>query len=231
MLAGTLSRCGYYMGQHLIPADDANPRGYFEDDEINAINEALLAPVTPVHTRPAYGWRWLAAVPVGTRIDCPLELAARIAAQTARSPSCFKDPRFCYTLPAWRSFLPDAVFLCVFREPSRTAHSILKECRTADYLAGLPMDFPEAVRVWTLMYSHVLKVHRNAGQWLFFHYDQLFHRDSLVKLEAALGVVANGQFPDPDLKRSPAEGHAGAEALAVYARLCELADYQIGALP
>jgi hypothetical protein len=224
MLAGILSQSGYHMGEHLIPADESNPKGYFEDDEINAINEELLAPTTPVHTQPANGWRWLAAVPVGTRIDCPPDLATRIAAQTARSPFCFKDPRFCYTLSAWRPFLADAVFLCVFREPSRTAHSILRECRTADYLAGLPMDFEEAVRVWTLMYGHVLNVHRHAGRWLFFHYDQLFCRESLEKLESLLGVAANGQFPDPCLKRSPADGHAGAEAVAVYARLCKLAE-------
>ena len=71
MLAGTLRGAGYYMGAHLLPADEANPRGYFEDDEINAINEALLAAVTPAYSEPAYGWRWLAAVPVGAEVPCP----------------------------------------------------------------------------------------------------------------------------------------------------------------
>src|SRR5690349_12501793 len=103
MLAGTLCGAGYYMGEHLVPANEANPKGFFEDDEINAINEALLAPLTP-RRRPAYGWRWLASVPVGTPFACPPELGQRIQAQTARAPFCFKDPRFCYTLPAWRRF-------------------------------------------------------------------------------------------------------------------------------
>jgi hypothetical protein len=228
LLAGVLARAGYYMGEHLIPSDDANPKGYFEDDEVNAINEALLAPVTPAHSRPAYGWRWLAAVPLGTAIPCPADLAARIAAQTARSPFCLKDPRFCYTLPAWRPFLPDTVFLCVFREPSRTAQSILKECRSADYLAGLPMDFAGAVEVWTLMYRHILKVHRHAGDWLFFHYDQLLEDGPLAKLDGALGVLADRQFPDPRLKRSAAEGEVGGPALEVYSQLCELAGYRGG---
>src|SRR5215471_14327363 len=100
MLAGSLRSAGYYMGEHLIPADAANPKGYFEDDEINDINEALLAPLTPSRSRPACGWRWLAAVPVGTPIPCPPEITERIKAQTDQSPFCFKDPRFCYTLPA-----------------------------------------------------------------------------------------------------------------------------------
>src|SRR5262245_2147263 len=185
MLAGTLRLAGYYMGEHLIPADASNPRGYFEDDEINSINEALLAPVTPHLSRPNYGWRWLASVQVGTAIDCPPEIALRIEAQTAYSPFCFKDPRFCYTLPAWRPWLADTVYLCVFREPARTAQSILKECREADYLQGLPMDFIGAVEVWTRMYRHILEVHRHDGEWLFFHYAQLLADASIRRLEAA----------------------------------------------
>ena len=80
------------MGAHLIPADESNPKGYFEDDEINAINEALLTPLTPTFHRPSYGWRWLAQVPVGTPITCPPAIAKRIEAQTHRVPYAFKDP-------------------------------------------------------------------------------------------------------------------------------------------
>jgi hypothetical protein len=225
MLAGSLRLAGYYMGAHLIPADETNPKGFFEDDEINAINEALLTPLTPELSVPGYGWRWLASVPVGTGIECPPELASRIEAQTAHAPFCFKDPRFCYTLPTWRPFVADAVFLCVFREPARTAQSILKECREADYLHGLPMDFTGAVAVWTLMYRHVLEVHRHEGEWLFFHYDQLFSEAAVCRLETTLGIAADRQFPDAKLKRTPAAGIVGAEAAQVYEKLIELAQY------
>src|SRR5262249_31665720 len=87
LLAGTLRLAGYYMGEHLIPADASNPKGYFEDDEINAINEGLLAQVTPPRSRPASGWRWLATVPVGTPIPCPPEIAKRIQTQIGNSPA------------------------------------------------------------------------------------------------------------------------------------------------
>jgi hypothetical protein len=223
MLAGALRSSGYYMGEHLIPADGTNPKGYFEDDEINAINEALLAPVTPGLSRPAYGWRWLASVPVGITLPGSADLSERIARQTARAPFCFKDPRFCYTLPAWRRFLSDAVFLCIFREPARTAHSIVKECQQADYLQGLPIDFARAVEVWTLMYRHILEVHAQVGEWLFLHYDQLFESSAFAKLEAALGVRPDRKFPEPKLKRSVADGEVGPVAGRVYGRLCELA--------
>jgi hypothetical protein len=168
----------------------------------------------------------LACVPVGTRLSCPPEIARRIEAQTARAPFCFKDPRFCHTLAVWRPFLAGAVFLCVFREPARTANSIVKECRTADYLEGLPMDFASAVEVWALMYRHILEVHQHTGEWLFLHYEQLLDHSALSRVEAALGVTADRCFPEPNLKRSPADGDAGAAAREVYEQLCELAGYR-----
>jgi hypothetical protein len=225
MLAGTLGQAGYYMGEHLVPADEGNPKGYFEDDEINAINEELLYPVTPVAWQGRYGWRWFASIPLGTPLAASPALAGRMQAQTSRTPFCFKDPRFCYTLPAWRPFLPDTRCLCVFREPMRTARSIVKECQTADYLAGLPMDLGQALEVWTLMYRHVLEVHRHSGEWVFLHYDQLFQDSGLDRVQAALGMPVDRRFPDPGLKRSSAEGPLPSDTLRVYRDLCQLAGY------
>ena len=45
MVAGSLAKAGYFMGSSLIPARSANPKGFFEDVEVNMINESLLAPL------------------------------------------------------------------------------------------------------------------------------------------------------------------------------------------
>src|SRR5262249_15439374 len=127
---------------------------------------------------------------------------------------------------AWRPFLPDAVFLCIFREPARTAHSIIKECQTADYLAELPMDFRQAVDVWTLMYRHIVEVHRHRGHWLFFHYNQLCSGEAFATLAASLGVPVDRDFPDRALRRSAMEGTITPAALELYGQLCELAGYR-----
>ena len=222
MLAGTLSAAGYYIGDCLIEANEANPKGFFEDYEVNAINEELLTPLTP---RFEYGWRWLASVDVGTPIPSVSWLDDRMATLTSKSPFCFKDPRFCYTLPVWRPFLPDTVFLCIFREPARTANSIVTECRTAKYLSGFPMDFQRAIEVWTLMYRHILTVHRHIGDWLFLHYDQLVNGAVIHTLEELLGVNVTRTFADVQLKRSPCEGNVSPMALDVYRELCTLAHY------
>src|SRR5262249_19208357 len=142
MLAGTLHASGYFAGDRLIPGDAANPKGYFEDREFDSINEALLAQVTPPRpgaelgrgagagdVQPVYNWRWLAQVPAGTSIDCPPCLVKRMSARLGQTPFAFKDPRLCYTLPAWRPYAPDAAMLCIFREPGRTADSMVTFCQ------------------------------------------------------------------------------------------------------
>jgi hypothetical protein len=233
MLAGSLKVAGYYMGEHLWEPRDSNPLGFFEDEEINAINELLIAGVTKPRPRgilarahrgrPTFGQRWLSRVPVGTPIPCPVELRARIQTQAMRAPFSFKDPRFCYTLPVWRPFVGDAAFLCIFREPSRTAQSILKECRDVPYLHDLSMSFTRAVQVWILMYRHVLETHRHAGDWLFLHYDQVLNGSASSRIRALLGVEPDPLVPKPVLKRSPARGRVGQAAQDVYRQLCGLA--------
>ena len=233
LLAGTLSCAGYYVGANLIAARDENPKGFFEDREINSINEALLAEVTPRNPtsdiRPGdedirWGWRWLASVPLRTEMGCGNALRDRISAQTKRTPFCFKDPRFCYTLPVWRPFFQDTVYLCVFREPARTAQSIVKTVATGIYLHGLRCDFAKAVEIWTLMYRHVLDVHRHHGRWLFVHFDQILDGSALPKLESTLGIRIREPFGDSRLKRSDNVGAVAEDALEVYAALCELAE-------
>ena len=235
MLAGSLSQAGYYMGSSPLAVKASNPRGYFEDREINSINEDLLAQVTPrrpsgllgtfFRHRPKTDQRWVAVVPMGRNIPCPPPIAQRIAAQTAREPFCFKDPRFSYTLPAWRAFLRGAVFICVFREPARTAHSIVNACRTM-YRDTFSMDFSRALTVWASMYRHILGIHRRDGEWLFVHYDQILDGSAVPRLESFLEVRVDHQFPDHQLKRSSDTGAVGPQALAVYRQLCELAGYQ-----
>jgi hypothetical protein len=217
-LAGCLSGLGYFMGDHPFPIRDANPKGVFEDFEINAINDALIASALPKAALPADDG-WLASVALGSRFTVRSSLRRRMTTQAARAPLCFKDPRFCYTLPSWRPYLGDALFVCVFREPARTANSIV------DFPSGVDIDFDEAIRIWTLMYRHVLDLHRHEGDWVFAHYDQVLDGSAIERVASVLGVTINTDFPDPELRRSPSAGLVGREATEVYAELCEAAGF------
>jgi hypothetical protein len=241
MVAGALAGAGYFMGRRFHAADEGNPKGYFEDVEINALNDALLRQV--VRFRPPgflgdwlYPRRipgtqgWLARLPTSTRIHATPRLEARIRQFTATPPVCFKDPRFCYTLPAWRCFLDDPVYLCVFRHPGATARSIVTECGRDRRLRQLRLTIEDALEVWSCMYEHVIGVHRpEGGEWLFIHYEQFLEGAVWDIVDARLGVKIDRRFGDASLRRSAETGVASPRAKALYRELCALAGYHPGA--
>ncbi|MGH8128185.1 MAG: hypothetical protein ACRETC_07425 [Gammaproteobacteria bacterium] len=235
MLAGSLADAGYYMGGNLYRARKANPKGFFESLQINAINERLLKPLTPSRSTQWFlriwrAWfpseRWLAEVPVGTPIHAPSpRLVRRIRSQLERRPFAFKDPRFCYTLPAWRPYLPrDTAFLCIFREPGRTATSILKECATL--YPDIRLSEDEVYAIWLAMYGHILNHHRHQGDWLFMHYDQMLDGSAQPRIEALLGTHIDRHFADTGLQHA-ASRPTPAHTRDTYHVLCSLAHYPV----
>ncbi len=242
MAAGILARAGYFMGEELWPADIGNPKGYFEDREVNKINDELLALVAPKTPRrglrklllgdlPILGHyqHWIAVLRPAVSIACPPAMSERIAAVTARQPFCFKDPRFSYTLSAWRPYIGDALLLCVFRDPSVTASSMVRESKRAEHMRGTEVDERWALKVWEAMYRYILDVHYpQGGDWLFVHYDQLLDRSAGAELERRLGVTIDREFAAAELNRSRPGAAVPRRLARLYERLCALARYDIG---
>ncbi|QWV92460.1 hypothetical protein KP004_14790 [Geomonas oryzisoli] len=255
MLAGTLAKAGYFMGDDLYPPRDSNPKGFFEDPVINGINEQILEPLDYRTTHPVrtavcaaatslprslasrinaaigtdypltYGQRWLERVPLGQRIESTNQVVEQIKEVTKRAPFCFKDPRFSYTLPVWRPYLENTVFICIFREPGATANSIVKECKDMEYLESVKMSFDIAIEVWTQMYKHILSLHRHTGEWMFLHYNQMMDPKVLDMLEQFTGAHVDRSFPDIALRRSRSNGEISPKVQKIYAFLCQLAGY------
>jgi hypothetical protein len=239
LLAGLFHASSYFSGANLWGPTESNPLGYFEDVEINNINEDLLdkvAPwrprsivgaVWPVHRdRTRYTQRWLTTLPAGIAIPSDAALDARMAAQTTCQPYLFKDPRFSYTLANWAPHLAaDTLYVCVFREPQRTVNSILTIVRQERYLRDLRMTMAGAYRYWEAVYRSVLH-HKTAvgGDWIFLHYDEIMNGDSISLLEDRLGASADRQMVRPDLKRSALAGAADGSVAALYRELCDLAE-------
>jgi len=244
LVAGSLSRAGYFMGDGLWPARESNPKGFFEDREVNAINEAILAGTVPAPPRlPSArvtrllrrtvfrgrrdtGQRWLARVALGATITAAPDTEARVQRLVTRRPFCFKDPRFCYTLDVWRPWLGDARFVCVFRDPRRSAASMVREQRIAPGLKGLHLDQRACLDVWYLMHRHVLDRHTQRGTWLFLHYDQVMAGDGLERLGTFLGATVDAGFPDAALRRSAGSGRLPEHIRATFEDLCARAGYE-----
>jgi hypothetical protein len=136
MVAGALSGAGYFMGEKMLQPTPRNPKGYFESEVIEIINEDILKTIVPRRplgilgnfkkNRPREAQYWLARVPLNTKIRCSEDIPSRIESCIQKQPFCFKDPRFSYTLPIWKPFLKNTVFICVFRHPAKTASSFIK---------------------------------------------------------------------------------------------------------
>jgi glycosyltransferase involved in cell wall biosynthesis/SAM-dependent methyltransferase len=226
MVAGTLAASGWWVGDEPYAARGANPKGFFETAEINGINEELLARVLPAEARFEQGQRWLCTLDPQAVPRLDEALRARIARLVAHTPFAFKDPRLCYTLPAWEPLLPAGTGrVCVFREPSASAASMVKECRDAAYLASLELDEARALQVWICMYERVL-AQAARGDWLFVHYDQMLTQDGLARLEAFAGAALDRHFPEASLRRSREGASASGRAREIYLELCARAGHR-----
>jgi hypothetical protein len=248
MVTGMLAGAGYYMGDTMLPPTPGNPKGYFESRETEAINERLiqniLVPPNWIKQKIARLWnqlpqqpnfstlpfkanyRWLAHIPPEHTVTASPDIAKSIEHLVAKTPFCFKDPRFCYTLPAWQPYLENTVFICVFRHPVATVNSILKEVSTGTYLPGLDMSFNQAMELWTLVYRHVLEKHRRSGDWLFLHYAQILTPEGQDHIAQFTGANIDQHFPDQNLQRSTPTGHLPINAKQIYQELCNLAGYR-----
>lgn len=226
LLAGLFRKSGLFMGDaHYLPRE-ANPTGFFEDREVNDINESLLASSTG--SKLGQGQRWLASLPVTVDLKTSPEARRRMLTVLARGPLCFKDPRFCFTLDRWIRELPvseqsEAQCICVFRHPSIVVSSVLKELQTAPYLKDLNLSSAEILTIWEAQYRYVLQRQRKLGRWLFIHYDELFTVEGLARLQEFTGIQPDKSIVQENLRRSKPDVEASDSCLEIYAKLKELA--------
>lgn len=227
LAAGLVARAGYNCGEDLLPADEGGPTGFFEARGVNAINEALMSAhdrelPTRGYSRPLTdGERWLAVLPETAEPEPTAELREGMAVAIPPSPYCLKDPRFSYTLDAWRQLFDGALFVCVFRHPDATARSIAKEVRYGD----LTVDMGRSLDIWRAVYRRVLGRLVRQGDWLFLHYEQLLDGAGVERLARALGVRLDSDFADPDLQRSLPSAPVAPDCAALYAELCARAGH------
>ena len=235
LVAGTLARSGYWTGAGHWKARDTNPKGFFEDREVNAINEALLSTVTPTVPPGLIGThfpgrlgdmqRWLAALPPGVEPRADSRCRERIQRVIDHESFALKDPRFCFTLPIWREYLPaDTVFIVVFREPSRTITSMTREINSQAYLRSVRRSPEQLELLWQRSYQRVLDHYEGSQNWIVLHYEQVVAGD-LDRLGALLGTTIDDGFADENLRRSPETSPVQAATTKIYDRLNELARY------
>ncbi|MBT3294321.1 MAG: hypothetical protein HN919_16095 [Verrucomicrobia bacterium] len=235
LAAGCLASAGYHMGDDLIEPCETNPQGFFECRRINALNEDILRAVdargAPRYLglfgrqRLRHDQYWLACLSPRTTFRPDPAIRERIRDCLSRRPYCFKDPRFCYTLPVWQPELGRAAFLCVFRHPGATVRSTLRECERMDYLGDVHMTERWAWQLWTCMYRAVLAMPDRDRTWLFVHYNQILEGDAFSRVAEHLDVTIQSDFVNPALSRTPTMPITSSSVARLYDALCERAGY------
>lgn len=229
MIAGMLAAQSRYLGDNYIPPRCSNPKGFFEDSRVNAINERIIRESLcyRIGLRDLReGQLWLARLPAWIPLRVSHELQQEIRLFAERQPFCLKDPRFAYTFPAWRSAAPNMRYIVVFRHPATTAASIVHECASVPYLNNVKINHIRASAIWLASYRAILRHYRQGGDWLFVHVDQMFTPFGLSRLTAFVDGGIDGSFPDHTLQRSSSNFPVQRACLRMYDALCSLAQFR-----
>jgi hypothetical protein len=218
MLAGLFAAAGYHAGRRLIPPTPSNPAGFFEDLDVNAANDDLLDAVAD---RPVAGTeapprqlRWLGAYE--GRVD---EAADRpgLATLVPDRPFALKDPRFCYTLPAWRGVLGDALVVVIVRRPDEVVASVRAMAgREPETFAGFDVSERHIRAMWDAMYRSVLAWCDGAGapETTFVACDDVRDGTALRALRTATGADLDAGAVRADLHRERRPGETPEGLLA-----------------
>ncbi len=245
LMGGILYHSGYFLGDDLYPPRESNPKGFFENEFINTINESILAPYDYIKIRPGgdpiehrsspwnpkYGQRWLSYIEPETDIQCPsLKVEEDIGKALSKPCFAYKDPRFNYTYPVWeRHFTGTVKIICLFRQPEITVESVIKDSESR-YEPGEFYVNPEIVfRLWFNNYQRILRDIYTPGSAdvIFIHYEQLLSSKALDHLSEVLEIPLNGDFISPDLNRSRPVGQAPDYVRGMYKHLCSLAGHPL----
>lgn len=192
-------------GDHPAHRDDeSNPKGFFEDANVNFLNDRIIETSgvqLPGDTRGGRKYRhggWINKEKIET-LKVTLDQVQEIKRLTESTPFCFKDPRFSYTYPLWKEFIPEeSILIVIFRHPSKTANSMIKEPTPKK----IKMTYTDALNVWYTAYSNILNFDNNDGRIIYVHYDQIFKKqiDFLTKKINIKSI--NYDFIEPRLNRS-----------------------------
>ncbi len=143
-LARLVNLMGLYFGPEGrgLPANEENPRGFWERTDVVALNDRLLGSVGaswhdihPFLVRNAERDRINPVVP---------SIAAMILELDAHRPWFLKDPRFSLTLPFWLAFLQSPSVIVCWRNPAAVVASLLRRAERDIQ----PLTQAEAYALW-----------------------------------------------------------------------------------
>ena len=178
-LAGSLERCGLYLGA-ISQRAESNPKGFvYELEEVNYLHEEILI---------ANGGTWyLPPTPISVSPHQKQALE-RTAAQLAKYMPCgLKDPRVLLLLNTWTEIVDLWTLVGIFRHPVAVARSLVRRHKNAGW--SEEVTYP----LWVAYNSELVRWHREY-QFPIVEYD-LSDGEAFCRTIAALAMEL-GLGPD-----------------------------------
>lgn len=207
LVAQLLASGGVGFGEHLLPASPANPRGFLEDVRVTELNDELLAPhvvgtgAVPVPS-PHLAWAGAPADDALVVAD-PLQRERMGELLASAAPIGVKDPRFVWTLDAWRPVLrPGTVLVAVVRHPAEVATSLRAMWeRDRPYWGDHEMTVDRGLQLWLAAHRRLL-AHVRHGRWLVVDHGALLDGRGPATLAGFTGRELDPGTVATDLHRS-----------------------------
>lgn len=120
MVSEYLSKCGVFLGERLLGANASNPHGHFEDRDVMDLHNSIL------HDS-GEDWKLARRIVPKVTDNNFNRLSNFVERRNFTQPLWgFKDPRVCHFMPLWKSVVPDAKAVIVFRNPIACVNSLHK---------------------------------------------------------------------------------------------------------
>lgn len=237
MLTGLFANQGIYIGGRAHQPTISNPKGYFETRGINELNNRIISKYLewPMMNRLRHyvsqnfnvDVRAFAfASPLKHEVKVlPAYLSNAMKYYASKGSFCYKDPRFCVTLPAWAEYLgKNTKYLVVFREPEKIIASYIKNGIDI-YDPPLLFNGKELELAFVRNYRRLIEWSNE--EWMFMHYDQILSGAVSEQLEDFSSMKLDWGHIETKLKRTKSADYVcSVDGVAnVYKELCRLADY------